>query len=311
MSAKQLKPHLACDADLDKLKLPLMGMPKVDGVRGLHITGKMTGRSLKPHGNLYVTEKYSFCRCEGFDGEFTFGDIRGESLCRDTTSVMSRIQGEPKVWWNLFDYLREDLLDKPYIDRYNELVEFAKLHSAWFESECIRVIPHKMLNTVEEVEVYYEECLEKGYEGVILRDPQASHKSGRATVKGGAYLRMKPQSDKDAEVLRLVEAQENQNEAKVNALGRTERSSHKENKVGKGMVGMLVCRDIETGMEIDVGAGKMTHEERTHYWNSPDALVGKFIKYRSMDSGVKDKPRFARFICIRSAEDMSSDEGHS
>lgn len=301
----QLKPHLACDADLSKLKFPIMGLPKLDGVRGLHITGSMTGRSLKAHGNLYVTEKYSQVRCTGFDGEFTFGNRKGESLCRDTTSVMSRISGEPNVAWNLFDYLREDLLDKPYIERYNELLAMQEKHSAWFDEMNIHVIPYFILNTVEEVEEYYEQCVDRGYEGLILRDPDALHKSGRATAKVGAYLRMKPQSDKEALVLRLVEAMENQNEAKVNELGRTERSSHKENKVGKSMVGMLVCRDLETGMEIDVGAGKLTHEERTHYWNNPDEMVGQYVKYRSMDAGVKTKPRFARYICKRAESDMS------
>lgn len=304
MTKKKL-PHLACDADLNKQKLPVWGMPKVDGVRGLHITGSMTGRSLKAHGNLHVTEKYSSPRCTGFDGEFTFGDIRRESLCRDTTSVMSRIQGEPEIWWNLFDYLREDLLDKPYSERYEELVAFAQLHATWFKEMRIRVIPYVVLNSVEEIEAFYEEELDKGYEGIILRDPTAKHKDGRCTVKEGAYVRMKPQSDKDAKVKRLVEAMENRNEAKINELGRTERSSHKENLVGKKMVGMLVCEDCETGQEINVGPGKMTHKEREHYWNHPEELLEEYIKYRSFDHGVKDKPRFGRYVCRRSKEDMS------
>jgi DNA ligase-1 len=282
-----------------------MVFPKVDGVRGLYITGTMTGRSLKPHANLYVTEKYSQVRCEGFDGEFTFGDVRGDSLCRDTTSVMSTIQGEPKVFWNLFDYLREDLLDKPYIDRYNELLAFQSIHQAWFDLENIRVIPYKLLKGRAAIVAYYEKCLEDGYEGIVKRSKGGIHKSGRATTKEDAYTRMKPQSDKECIVLRLVEAMENLNEAKVNALGRTERSSHQENKVGKGMIGMLVCIDCTTGIEIDVGAGKMTHEERTFYWKNPKEMVGQMVKYRSMDTGVKDKPRFARYICKRSASDVS------
>jgi len=130
---------------------------------------------------------------------------------------------------------------------------------------------------------------------------------GRATVNEGSYLRLKPSSDKEALVISLVEAMENLNEAKVNELGHTERSSHKENKVGKGMVGMLQCEDLTTGMLIDVGAGKMTHEEREYYWKNPSEIVGKLVKYRSMDVGIKSAPRFARYICIRSEEDMSDD----
>lgn len=297
------KPHLACDADLTKLKFPLMGFPKLDGVRGMHIVGSMTGRSLKAHGNKFVTEKYSRPEFEGFDGEFTFGDIRGESLCRDTTSVMSRIEGEPDVVWNLFDYLHPHVIDLPYIERYDALVECVTLNY-WSHSHNITVIPFVWLHNIAEVEAFYQKCLDDGYEGCILRDPNGKHKDGRATVKVGAYLRMKPQSDKEAKVLRLVEAQENQNEAKTNELGRTERSSHKENKVGKGMVGMLVCMDDVYG-EIDVGAGKMSHAEREYYWQNPDELIGKMVKYRSMDVGIKDKPRFARYISIRAESDIS------
>lgn len=301
-----IKPHLCCDADLSKLKLPVWGMRKIDGVRMMHITGKATGRSLKTHGNLHVTHLYSDPRCEGFDGEVAYGgDIRSDSLCRDTTSVMSRIQGEPEVEWLLFDWLHPDVVDRPYSERYEALKRYLEENEEWTGPLYISLIPYRVLNTLEEVEAYYEESIELGFEGVILRDPTAAHKSGRATVKEGAYLRMKPQSDKEAVVLRLVEAMENQNEAKVNELGRTERSSHKENKVGKGMVGMLVCKDVISGMEIDVGAGKMTHEERTHYWNNPDEIVGQYIKYKSMDSGIKTKPRFARYICMRAASDMS------
>lgn len=49
----------------------------------------------------------------------------------------------------------------------------------------------------------------------------------------------------------------------------------------------------------------MTHEERTHYWNNPDEIIGQYVKYRSMDTGVKDKPRFARFMSIRAESDIS------
>lgn len=299
------KPHLACDADLDKLKLPVMGFPKLDGVRGLHMIGSMTGRSLKPHGNLHVTVKYSIPSCEGFDGELTFGSITSDSLCRDTTSVMSRIQGEPNVAWNLFDWVHPDVIHLTYAERYDRLCTYMSNNEIFFDNLRVSVIPFTMLHSREEVEAFYEKCLDSGYEGVVLRDPVGKHKDGRATTTLGAYLRMKPQSDKEALVLSLVEALENQNEAKVNELGRTERSSHKENKVGKGMIGMLVCKDATTGMTIDVGAGKMTHEERIHYFNNPDEMIGQYIKYRSMDSGVKDKPRFARYICKRAVEDMS------
>ena len=301
----KIKPHLCCDVDISKLKLPIWGFPKLDGVRLMHIAGKATGRSLKEHGNRHITDKYSCQQYLGFDGESTFGDIRGDSLCRDTTSVMSRIEGQPEIVWNLFDWLHPEQISLCYKERYFNLVSYIQSSADSFASENICVIPYTELHSIEEVVSFYEKCLNEGYEGAVFRDPDGMHKSGRATVKEGAYLRMKPQSDKEAIVSEIVEAQENQNEKKINELGRSERSSHKENKVGKGMVGSLICKDLSTGQVITVGAGKMTHEERIYFFQHPEELLNCVVKYRSMDVGIKDKPRFGRYICKRSLEDMS------
>lgn len=297
---KQFKPFLCCDADLSKMKFPCLGFRKIDGVRMLNIDDKAVGRSLKPHANKHVTAKFSKPIYDGFDGEVTFGYIQGDSLCRDTTSVLNTIEGTPEVVWNLFEYIPKHLQDKPYKERYNALERY------WddYPDKHIKIVPYTVINSIEEAEAFYQESLDLGYEGAIFRDPEAPHKSGRCTAKEAAYVRMKPSSDKEAIVLRLEEAMENLNEAKVNELGHTERSSHKENKVGKGMVGMLVCRDVLSGQEINVGAGKMTHGERYYFWDNPEEIVGKFIKYKSMDSGVKDKPRFPRFMSIRAESDM-------
>lgn len=298
---KQFKPFLACDVDFSKLKFPIWGLRKIDGVRMLNVDGKAVGRSLKPHANKHTTQEFSKEIYEGYDGEVTFGFIQGDSLCRDTTSVLNRIEGSPDVVWNIFDYIPTHLQDKPYKERYKALEK----HWAILPDKRIKIVPYTVINSIEEAEAFYQESLDLGYEGAIYRDPEAPHKSGRCTAKEAAYVRAKPQSDKEAIVLELVEAMENQNEAKINELGHTERSSHKENKVGKGMVGMLVCKDVTTGMVIDVGAGKMIHAEREYYWKNPSEIVGKYIKYKSMDVGVKDKPRFARFMSIRAESDMS------
>jgi DNA ligase-1 len=298
------KPHLACDAALDKLKFPLIAMPKIDGVRGINFNGKMTGRSLKSHANKYVTAKYSLKEFAGFDGELIAGELTSPSLCRDTTSAVNRIEGTPEVKWMVFDWLHEGSIDMPYYSRLAALIHYVTGNEL-MQKNNIHVVPYSYVHSVEEVEALYQKYLDDGYEGLILRDPDGFHKDGRATVKTGAYLRLKPQSDKEAIVLSLVEAMENQNEAKVNELGRTERSSHKENKVGKGMVGMLVCKDLETGLTFNMGPGKMSHAERTAFWNHQHNLIGQYVKYRSMDVGVKDAPRFARFLSIRAKSDMS------
>jgi DNA ligase-1 len=300
------KPHKACDVNWDTLKFPCWTMPKIDGVRMLNVGGKAVGRSLKPYKNKMITAFYSQDCLDGLDGEMTAnGLITSPSLCRDTTSIINTILGDNNVVWYIFDYVPETLRNSPYKVRYNRAKEVIE-HANRLSGVSLKIIPYTVVNNIQEAQEFYEKCLSEKFEGAIYRNPEAAHKSGRCTEKESAYVRAKPSSDKEAIVLELVEAQENLNEAKTNELGYTERSSHKENKVGKGMVGSFICQDVTTGATITVGAGKATHEERIAFWNNPDTIVGKYIKYLSMDTGVKDAPRFARFICIRSEEDMSS-----
>ena len=312
---KQFKPHKACDVDWDKLKFPCWAMPKIDGVRMLNVNGKSVGRSLKPYKNKAITAAYSQTIFSGFDGEMTAnGDTTSPSLCRDTTSIINTISGGTNVVWYIFDYVDESVIHLPYSERYfrvRDLIDdvFKYNDMDYNLDSCVqaKIVPFVTVNSVQEAQQFYEKCLVEKFEGAIFRDPKALHKNGRCTENESAYVRAKPSSDKEAIVLELIEAQENLNEAKTNELGYTERSSHKENKVGKGMVGSFICKDVTTGNTITVGAGKATHEERVDFWNNPDTIIGKYIKYLSMDTGVKDAPRFARYICIRSEEDMSDD----
>lgn len=300
-----MKPHLACDADIDKMKFPCWGMVKLDGVRMLNIDGNALARSLKPHECKYITSKYSNDLFAGFDGELTVGDVTAEDVLNKTSSATRTIDWQWEITWNLFDWIpTPEFGNYSYEERYNYLVKYVNnLPEA--VSHDIKVIPYTVINTKEEAIEFYEKCLDEGYEGAIFRNPKAKHKDGRCTVKEGAYLRMKPQTTKEAIVVSTYEAMENQNEAKVNELGYVERSSHKENLASKGMLGGLVCKDIESGLEINVGMGKMKHCDRIYYFNNPQEIIGKLITYKSMDKGVKNLPRFPRFVEFRSERDLS------
>ena len=304
MKKETFKPVLACDYDANKAKFPMLALAKIDGVRALVVKDRgLVGRSLKPFKNKALTALLSRPELTGLEGELVVGDITGESVFRDTNSLVSTINGSVDgLQWLVFDDNTDPTL--PYAQRYynahrrvQELPEPLR--------DVVVMVPANICETHEQATAMYDAFLELGYEGMILRDPAAAYKFGRATAKEGSYLRMKPSSDDEAVVLSLEEAEANNNDAVVNELGLTERSSHQENKEGKGMLGALICRDLKTGSEIKVGAGKMNHDERVIYWNQPDLIVGKTIKYRHLTTGVKDKPRHARFIGFRAEEDMS------
>lgn len=298
---KQLLPQLAVDVIFEKMRFPSWGFQKVDGVRGCHITGMMTGRSLKPHGNKAITAFYSQPDYTGFDGEFTLdGRLTGGELCNKTNSLMTTHDGNSNVVWNLFDYLHPFVVGLTYQERYEALA--ASLDACM--PYGVNLLPWVLINSVEEAQAWIDKCLADGYEGAIFRDPKAMHKSGRATAKANDFWRFKPVSDKDAIVLSVEEGQTNNNEAKLDPRGHTERSTNAENMVPNGMAGCLICRDCATGDTIRVSPGAMKHDERIDVFLHPEKIVGGGIKYRSLDTGVKSAPRQARYVCRRSLEDM-------
>ena len=300
----KLKPMKASDVkDVDALVYPLEVLTKYDGVYALVVGGNLLGRSLKPFKNTYITELLSDGVFEGFVGELCetqeSKSLAREDLCRNTTSCVNTIN---KVWsftWKLFDYIHPDVIHLSYTERMEALYKRIGQTTSHID---VCVVGSTTAACGADVIDMYEESLSLGYEGIILRKPDGNWKNGRSTLKEQFLLRMKPQSDSEAVVVGVVEAMENNNVAKVNELGYTERSSHQENKIGKGMVGSFLCIDLVSGRDITVSAGKLTHDERVEYFNSPP--LHQVVKYRSMTYGVKAAPRFARFYSFRAVEDL-------
>ena len=302
----KFKPHLACDAKVEKLTFPVYVQYKIDGVRMLVRDGVATGRSMKKYKNEKLTEYFSNPVFNGFDMEVGYTHPNDPNLCRLSTSGVNTIKGDLPKFVVVFDFLDESFIENndTYAYRMEHLEDYIKYHDLPDDVEIIVSKQYK-IESQEELEDFYAKALENNYEGLIIRDQNAAHKSGRCTVREGAYLRMKPTGDSEGVVLRVEEACENQNEAKTNELGHTERSTHKENMVPKGMIGALWLKDIHSGAEVKVGAGKLTHEERKHLFENQQEIVGQLVKYAFLATGQKDKPRHARYISHRAWEDMS------
>lgn len=68
-------------------------------------------------------------------------------------------------------------------------------------------------------------------------------------------------------------------------------------------LGALLVRDTVTGVEFSIGTG-FTQADREELWANRTTLVGQFVKYKSFDIGVKDKPRFPVWLGMRNKEDI-------
>lgn len=313
-----MKPMLASDAVIEKLRYPLIAQPKIDGVRALNIDGTLTGRSLKKHANKHVTNLFSCPALVGFDGEMAAQSDTHPDLCRLTSSALSSIEGQPFIVWWLFDYLAEPEL--PYHKRLEKLVKRLWEISTEYPSiiQHLRAVPSFFCKNPEQLLQLEAQWLDAGYEGLIVRDPDGLHKQGRSTVREGGLLRIKRFVDAEAVVIGIAEGQTNTNSAQSNELGLQFRSTHQDGMVPNGQVGSLLCRVLkrvtdrdkvlmDEGQEITVAPGRMSEAQRKHYFAHQNELLGKVIKFQFFPKGIKDKPRFPTFQTFRSDADLGGE----
>lgn len=276
---------------LDELKFPLLASPKLDGVRALNINGVLVSRKLKPIPNTHVQSFLGRVTHHGWDGELVAGLATSQGVFHRTTSAVMSEGGTPLVTFWVFDVFEKH--KEPYVERIRHLPSAFDMG----EDELIRVRPlkHRWIRTREQLDAYEARCLEDGYEGVMVRDPQGLYKFGRSGKTDKWLCKIKRFEDAEAECIGIVEQKRNDNPQVLNELGRHKRSSHKANKVPKGTLGTLVCR-LPSGVEFEIGTG-MSEAERARLWHHPP--LGKQIKFKFQPTGVKDKPRFPVFLGIR------------
>lgn len=299
-----LKPHKAADAVLDKLRFPTIVLPKIDGVRGCYLNNFFTARTLKRFRNTRMNTALSDPALQGFDGELVIGEPTDEGLCRTTTSYVNSFEHNTVARlpdWYVFDFVNEYTKSLPYASR----LDMVKQRITNLQTEnperysFLKVIPKvSSCNNEADVLLAHTQYIAAGYEGTIVRYANAPHKSGRSTANQSWFMRIKDAGTEEATILDLTEAQYNGNEAVINELGETERSTHQENKYGKGMIGALVVQ-IPDGRIITIGAGCMTHEERIKYWEQKSDIVGRICTYKYMAHGEHKMRRHPRFVEFR------------
>lgn len=300
------KPMLAAPTDGTDLRYPLMASPKLDGIRAIVRNGVVLSRSMKPIPNRYVQSLFCGAKNEGFDGELIVGEPGASNVYNLTTSGVMSAGGEPDVRFHVFDLVGLGP-ETPYRQRYEILRD--RVSRA---GRAVQLLDYWDLPDEAELTHYEAKQLILGFEGVILRDPNGLYKCGRSTLKEQGLLKLKRFADSEATIVGAVELMENTNEPVRNALGHLERSTKKAGKVAKGMLGALRVRDLETGVEFEIGSG-FTEAQRQDLWlwfqtghsgNYDAPLEGRVVKYKYQPVGVKEKPRFPVFLGFRDQRDL-------
>ena len=278
-----MKPMLAgkCD-DVTKLKFPVLASVKLDGVRCLMIDGKLYSRTLKLIPNQKVQELFKSVP-NGSDGELILGDPTAHDAYRKTVSaVMGDGNSVTDLRYYVFDNFTYSY-NHPFVNRYNHLLTTIR------PDAHLVVLPHIICKNDYELSSFEQQTVEAGHEGVMVRSLDGPYKQGRSTAKEGYLLKVKRFEDAEAEIIGFEERMHNGNEAKKNALGRTERSSHQENLVGRGDLGALIVRGVNgtyKGVEFNIGTG-FNDTERLELWGNRLGHLGKIEETRISQGNFK------------------------
>lgn len=302
------KPMLAAKLeDVGPLQYPVLVSPKIDGVRALIIDGVVMSRSLKPIPNRHVQKLFGRPELNGLDGELCVGPANAPNVMQVTMSGVMSPDGEPAVTFHIFDYVTGAF---SFEERYGEararfIVELER------GALGLRMVTQHWVDDEDILGNYEAHYLERGFEGVMVRDPKGLYKQGRCGKKQPYLVKVKRYQDDEAEVIGVEELMHNDNEAFEDELGRTKRSTAKAGKRGAGVLGALICRTKE-GVEFNIGTG-FTAEQRQALYNNHNfpnppyirPVVGRTVKYKHFAaSGVKDAPRFPVFLGFRDERDL-------
>jgi DNA ligase-1 len=287
------KPMLS--AKLETPIFPYLASPKLDGIRCIIKDGVALSRTLKPIPNKHIQSILGTILLNGLDGEIICGDPTDPDCFRNTTTVvMSHDKVEAFTFYVFDDFAHHN---QPFTlrlalaeDRVNSI------HASQTEltNAMLKVVNHEHIANQEQFDNKEIECLNMGYEGMMVRSPHGHYKFGRATARENTLSKVKRFADSEAIVIGIEELMHNENEKSVNELGRSKRSSHQEGKRPAGTMGALIVRDIVTGIEFNIGTG-FDASQRDQIWADRDQVIGKTLTYKSFHIGVKEKPRHPVF----------------
>lgn len=276
---------------------------KFDGIRCMAQNGMAISRALEeiPNREIQRAFKDAADLIENMDGELISGYPYGKGVFARTNLIMTEDAQNVDFGFYVYDLMEQN----PFVNRWEKLRD--KKEELREVLPWVHIVPHFRVTSSQDVDYLTNKFVGIGYEGAVARKGSALYKHGKSGKKSGEMFKFKRWVDAEAIIVGFEEEMQNCNEATVSKLGRTKRSSHKANKVGKSTLGKLVLVGINgdfEGVSFKCGTG-FTREMRKEIWENQERYAGKIAKYKYTPIGVKDKPRHPVFLGIRASMDMS------
>lgn len=238
----------------DKMQKSVFVQPKIEGdrLRAVCSNGEIQLLSSGAKERISVPhiadelERLGFVNCE-LDGEVYVHGMRHSEIRSIVSRTVNLHHDYSVMEYHIFDLIN----DKPQKERvyelrraYNNIV-----------SDIIKIVPCTSISTIGTLQEYYEWYLSLGYEGIIIRDPNALYTRRKCTT----LLKFKPRISEIFEIIGYNEERDLEG-------------------IPKGTFGSFICRTPE-GQLFNVGSGP-TKYQRQLLWKHRKFMIGRDLKIR-------------------------------
>jgi DNA ligase-1 len=262
------QPMLAKDwnDEKHKVKFPIFSQPKLDGIRCIVKSDGMWSRNGKqiisaPHIFEILKPLFEINPDLIFDGE-----LYADKFSNDFNKICSLIKKTKPTADDLTESLiniQYHIYDLPsfnatFTDRYKHLHKMLTNYNP-----SIVVVKTDQVDNMNDVSGYYEDYINEGYEGQILRlDEEYQNKRSKYLLKHKSFI------DEEYTILGVEEGFGNK----------------------KGMVGSFVFKN-KNGKQFNASP-KFNWEECTRLWNEREKLIGKSATVKYFNLTPDEVPRF-------------------
>jgi len=258
----------------DKVTYPLFSQPKLDGIRCIIRADGMWSRNGKPiisAPHIYRSIQHLFEENPDLvlDGELYADKFANDfnkicSLVKKTKPTMADLAESAKsIEYHIYDL---PSYDDVFLFRYLKLSELQI-------SYCCKLVPTITCSDEDTIQFYYNQYVEQGYEGQMLRTNE-KYESKRSNT----LLKHKSFIDEEYTILDVHE-------------GKGDR---------EGMVGHMVFANKD-GRTFHSNV-KANWEELTEMWRNRNSLIGKEATIKYFNLTPDGIPRFPYVIAIRDYE---------
>jgi len=257
----------------------------------------MLSKSSKPLRSHQVQEELTLL--DFADGEIVEGNPTDHDVYNRTQSHVMSFNKPGDLKYLIFDTWNPAHAHAPFEERFG----IVKGQVEDLRNPQYIIVDHKLVKNEDELLEAETLFVNAGYEGTMLRNPDGTYKPARATWREGIVMKLKRFVDTEALVLGIYERMHNDNEQTRDEQGYAFRSSSKLNLKPTGIAGGFIVE--VNGVREEVPGGKFTLPELTWIWQNQEKVIGKkYLKFKYMQHGIKDKLRHKSALGFRDPLDM-------